>query len=122
MKRAFLLVAGLGATAALTACGGDIQGIVVQGNMNPLYMTTAVVAVAEEAGYEITVPPVCEMNSNKTSYSCTGKTANGQQLSAAVPYATQSSENATLIVTVGKKTIYDGPITEALLKNAQVGS
>lgn len=122
MKR--LLALGVAGTAciALAGCGGAIPGIVVQGNMNPLYLTTAVTAVVTDAGFAMSTAPNCVQNENKTSYACTGKTDNGQPITASVPYATQASTEAILYVKVGDKTLYNGPITDILLKNAQVGS
>lgn len=106
------------AALTLAGCGGDLKGLAVQGNMTPLYIQTATTAVLTEADIPIQTAPVCTADT-KTSYSCTGKTQSGEAISASVPDAPATATNATLVVKVGSKQLYNGPIDAILLKNAQ---
>lgn len=121
MKRVALAPALLLCCAPLAACGGDVKGLAVQGNMNPIYMETAVVAVVNEAKIPLNSKPVCVEQANGTSYACTGQVADGRKLTAFAPYAkVNTSDNVNFSVKVGDRQLYDGPIVPVLLKNAQV--
>ena len=100
------LLAGCSQVSALAPVGGD--------RITKLRIAAVDVLLAD--GVEIKVTPVC--STGDTQYDCEGSTMAGEPISVTGPV----TGDLTMLLTVGDRTLHDGPVDPILEQNAQAGS
>lgn len=100
------LLAGCSQVAALAPVGGD----------DVAKVRFAAIDVLVAQGVEIFDAPFCTLDGE--AITCTGSTVDGED----VAVASSSSDDATLTVTVGSDTLYDGSLDDAIASFMQGGS
>ena len=98
MVAATLALAGCSQIAALAPVGGDDVAMV--------RFATIDVLVAE--GVEILDAPTCELEGS--AITCSGTIVGGDTIST----VSSSADDATIVITVGSQTLYDGSLTDLL--------
>lgn len=117
---AAVVVALIGAyvARALLRSSAEVEGIVVQGNMNVIYLQTASTDVLRQHGVAMRTVPQCVVEANNSNaYNCAGTTESGQKISVSVLNA--SAEDPLMSVTVGGKQIFNGSAIDVIQQNAR---
>ncbi len=115
-RRAIAVIAVVG----LVGLGGCsvAKGIAIQGNLTPLYVSTAATDVLLAQKIGIAVKPVCTAANNQTkSYSCSGTTSTGKPIQVTV--ADSTAANPDMVITVGGTQVFSGSIEAVIEQNAE---
>ncbi len=123
-RRLLIAIPMFGAMAVVGGCS-TITGMAGGGDMNLIYIQAASTDELLTQKYEVAVKPVCTQNtSEKTTYSCTGQTADGKEIKVQVTGAAASNPNPTntttaMVLMVGEKEIFNGPMYPVMVSNLE---
>ncbi|MDP4013341.1 MAG: hypothetical protein U0990_02435 [Candidatus Nanopelagicales bacterium] len=109
-------VLAAGALAVVLAGCSTVGGLLAPGEAGDAVVAAAVGDILLKNDVAILSGPVCKPGEVKKSLKCTGQTMDKKPIAAE---ATGTKEGANLKVTVGDKTLYDGPLVELLQKAMQ---
>ena len=113
IAKATLSLVALAAT--LTGCS-QVQGLATQGNMNVIYLESAVTDVLLSQKVALMGKPTCTVDTS-TNYSCTGTTLTGESIAVQVP---GTDEDPIMTISVNGKQVFHGSVIQVIDENAQV--
>lgn len=102
-------------SVAIAGCS-QVQGLATQGNVNVLYLESAVTDVLLAQKVALMTKPVCTVDP-ATNYNCTASTLKGEPVAVNVP---GTDEDPIMTITVNGKQVFTGSVIEVIDQNAQV--
>ncbi len=105
----------LAIVSSLTGCS-QVQGLATQGNMNVIYLESAVTDVLLSQKVALMGKPTCTVDTS-TNYSCTGTTLTGEPIAVQVP---GTDEDPIMTISVNGKQVFQGSVIQVIDENAQV--